>query len=63
MASSDSIVNRPCMDVDLFSKEDPNQLSSYPAVAKQTIQVSDWVLHIVKEIPHSVGLPCEGFEE
>jgi hypothetical protein len=38
VASSDSIVNRPCMDVDLFSKEEPTQLSSYPAVAKQTIQ-------------------------
>ena len=34
VASSDSLVNQPCMDVDLFSEAEPTPLSSYPAIAK-----------------------------
>lgn len=45
------------LDVDMFSEEDPTPLRSYPAIAKQNsagTMPSDWVLHTVKEIRHSV---------
>jgi hypothetical protein len=64
-ASSVSLVNWPNMDVDLFSLEEPIPLSSSLTVAKQscTGSMPDWVLHILKEVCHSVQLFCKGFEE
>lgn len=34
VASSDSLVNQPCVDMVLFSEAEPTPLSSYLAVAK-----------------------------
>jgi len=66
VASSDALVNRPCMDVDMFFEEEPTSLRSCLTVAKQNCagsMPSAWVLQTVKEIRHSVGLSGEGFEE
>jgi len=51
--------------LDLFPEEEPTPLSCCPADnlgGKSGKRSSDWVLHLVQEFSHLVGLSCEGFE-
>jgi len=53
-------------DMDLFFDVEPTLLRCFPVVSSKRVAGSlplDWVLQIVEQILHIVGLSCEGFEE
>jgi hypothetical protein len=56
----------PFLDMDLFFDVEPTLLRCFPVVSSKRVAGSlplDWVLQIVEQILHIVGLSCEGFEE
>jgi hypothetical protein len=60
------LVSGACLDVDLFSKEEPAPLRFCPTFYDKKTEgtlPSAWVLLTMKEILYIVGLSCEGFEE
>jgi hypothetical protein len=62
---SDAYAIRNCLELELFSEEEPTPLSCCPAVenrGKTRKRSLDWALQLVKEFSHFVGLSCDGFE-
>jgi hypothetical protein len=62
----ESLVNvtPPCLDVEVFSEEEPIPLSYCPPFTKKKSSVtksSAWVLQTVKEIRHVLRLFVQGF--
>jgi hypothetical protein len=56
---------RSRMELDLFLEEEPTPLSCCRADkfgGKFGKRSSDWVLHLVQDFSHLVGLSCDGFE-
>jgi len=63
--SSPDLGQRSCMELDLFPEEEPITLSYCPADkfrGKSGKRSSNWVLQLVQEFSHLVGLSCDGFE-
>jgi len=55
---------RSCIELDLFLEEEPTPLSCCPVDKfrrKSGKSSPDWVLQLVQESSHFVGLSCDGF--